>query len=304
MSSASVQGLPSSPALAAVNWILRGLAGEPGWGTDAAAVLSPAFTAAIQPLDYPSLVSERARSYAPLRVLGIDVDDSAALARISDHRGGTTLLSCTVEDTAPHRIVSTWFQPAVPTDVAPRLPMDFSSTAVGTGDAATLTVFSGLPGSGKSTLADQVGRRLGIAVFSIDWLQGALTPFGGKFHPQLFDMGYELLTTLAFRQLHLGQSAILDAPTEAVELRDRWRSLAAAAGARFRVVVCTCPDPDVHRSRLQERQRGIAGWHETGDWQNVSRRQREFVAWPSDALVIDTMRPYAENISALLEYLG
>lgn len=114
-----MEGLPSSPALAAVNWILRGVAGEPGWGTDAAAVLSPAFTVAIQPLDYPPLVSERARSYAPLRVLGIDVEDSTALTRISDHRGGTTLLSCTVEDTAPHRIISTWFQPAVPTDVAP-----------------------------------------------------------------------------------------------------------------------------------------------------------------------------------------
>lgn len=303
MSSTPVEGLPDTVALSALNWILRGLAGAPDWGADSDAVLSPEFTAAIEPLHYPSLVAERARVYAPLLVLGVAVEDLAARARISDHRRGVTILSCTVEDTAPHRITSTWFQPEVPADVTPRLPVDFTGSRIDSAAAVSVTVFSGLPGSGKSTLADELGRRLGTPVFSIDWLQGALTPFGAKFNPDLFDMGYELLTTLAFRQLQLGQSVILDAPTEAVEVRDRWRSLAEAAGARFRVVVCNCSDPDVHRNRLQQRQRGVPGWHETGDWQDVSRRQREFVAWPSDALLIDTLRPHGENFAAVLEYL-
>jgi hypothetical protein len=58
-------------------------------------------------------------------------------------------------------------------------------------------------------------------VFAVDWLLGSLTPFGGYHLDDLFGIGAELLTTLAFRQLELGQSAILDFPAEDLATRIR-----------------------------------------------------------------------------------
>lgn len=182
--------------------------------------------------------------------------------------------------------------------------MEFSSYDMpkGGGDA-TLVVVSGLPGVGKSTLADAIGTQLKMPVFAFDWVLGALTPFGGRQLPNLMDVGYELLTTLGMRQLVLGQSAILDGPVEDPGTRTRWRSLAAHAGARFRAIVCVCPDQRVHRERLEGRRRGIPGWHDAGNWSNVVERLSKFPAWEDDALVIDTTRPHEENLEAACRHI-
>ena len=129
----------------------------------------------------------------------------------------------------------------VPPELTARLPMEFADWPAPAGTGSRLIVFGGVPGSGKSTLADAVGRRLGIPVFAIDWLLGALTPFGGRHFDRLLELGYEQLTTLAVRQLSLGQSAILDAPVEDVAVRQRWLSLARATGASFTAVLAAVP---------------------------------------------------------------
>lgn len=69
---------------------------------------------------------------------------------------------------------------------------------------------------------------------------------------------------MAFRQLILGQSAILDHPVEAVALRERWASMARAAGATLSVILCQCEDEALHEARFSSRTRDIPGWHETG----------------------------------------
>ena len=143
--------------------------------------------------------------------------------------------------------------------MTPRLPADFSNYPLPRTSGARLIVFSGLPGVGKSTLADAVGSRLGIPVFATDWLLGALTPFGGRHLDDLLGIAGELLTTFA-----LGQSAIIDHPSEHVADRERWRTLADRLGAEFIPVLCECSDPVVHRTRLEGRTRGIPGWHDAG----------------------------------------
>lgn len=165
-------------------------------------------------------------------------------------------------------------------------------------------MFSGVPGTGKSTLADATGRELRTPVFAVDWLLGSLTPFGGYHQDRLLESGAEMLTTLAFRQLTLGQSAILDYPAEDLATRTRWQTLAQAAGAEFRVIVCTCSDPRVHQARLQGRERGIPGWHEGGHWPNVERRLAEFPPWTGDLLTIDAVQPMADNLAAVLAYVA
>jgi predicted kinase len=199
--------------------------------------------------------------------------------------------------------------------LTPRLPMDFADYALpdyalpgqvlpGGGAGTRLVVFSGVPGAGKSTLADAAGRELGIPVFAVDWLLGSLTPFGGRHLDEAWEIGSELLTTLALRQLALGQSAILDYPTEEPAIRVRWQSLAQRAGADFKVIVCVCSDPGMHRARLEGRKRGIPGWHDAGDWGNAERRLAEFPPWTGEVLTIDTAQPRESNLAAVLGYLS
>ncbi|MDQ2837432.1 MAG: AAA family ATPase [Actinomycetota bacterium] len=291
-----------TPAIARLEWILDGLNAGPGWGTDLDQVFDPDFLAAIAPLDYRQVVEERALKYAPVELVGLEVAEHTAKATLRNQAGEVGVLSCTVEPVSPYRIVQTYLQPVVPPGLTARLPMDCSGWPATAAPGNRLIVFGGVPGSGKSTLADAVGRQLGIPVFAIDWLLGALTPFGGRHLDRLLELGYEQLTTLAVRQLALGQSAILDAPVEDVALRQRWSSLARATGASFTAVLSSCPDTALHRARLASRDRGIPGWHQGADWIDVSRRLEAFPPWP-DALLIDSTQPLETNLAAVLAQL-
>lgn len=275
--------LVPSPATDRLDRLLDGLNGDPGWGGDAADAL------------------------APLTVTGVETGDHTARADVRDRDARAHVVTCTVEELAPHRITAAAAIPLIPSYLTPRLPADFTGhrELAGRGAGASLILVCGLPGTGKSTLADAIGRELRVPVFSGDWLMGALTPFGGYLWEQALDSGVELLTTLAFRQLRAGQSAILDFPAEDPATRTRWRTLAAAAGASFRVVLCVCSDPRLHQARLEERQRSIPGWHDAGHWPNVQRRLAEFRPWTDEdrVLTVDGVRPAAGNLAAALEYL-
>jgi len=79
-----------------------------------------------------------------------------------------------------------------------------------------LIVSTGLPGAGKSAIAEALGQARNIPVFAKDWLEAVLRRCQLRPYPEQNEMtlgyaGYELLTTLAERQLCLGQSVILEA---------------------------------------------------------------------------------------------
>jgi hypothetical protein len=286
-----------------LSWILDGLNGVADWGADAADMLAPEFAALVPPDVFAERVRQRAEAFAPGTVTSFDAGDHTARVRLRVRDGSVQVINCTVEPAAPHRIRSTRTMELIPSFLTPQLPADFTEypELAGRGAGARLIVFSGLPGTGKSALAEAAGRQLGVPVFAVDWLLGSLTPFGGYHLDDLFRVGAELLTTLAFRQLELGQSAILDFPAEDLATRTRWRTLARAAGAEFRVVVCTCSDRELHRARLERRERGIPGWHEGGNWANVERRLAEFPQWTGEVLTIDAAQPLAQNLATVLE---
>jgi predicted kinase len=300
-----VRYLVSSPAVDRLGWLLDGLNGVPGWGGDAADVLAPGFAALMPPDVFTGRVRQRAATFAPGTVTGFDTGDSTARALVRVRDGSVQVVTCTVEPAAPHRITATRTMALIPSVLAPRLPADFTGYPglAGRGAGARLIVFSGLPGTGKSALAEATGRQLRVPVFAVDWLLGSLTPFGGYHRDQLLETGAELLTTLAFRQLDLGQSAILDFPAEDLATRTRWRTLADAAGARWRAVVCGCSDRELHRSRLERRERGIPGWHQGGNWANVERRLAQLPPWTGEVLTIDAVHPLAQNLATVLEYV-
>jgi predicted kinase len=168
-----------------------------------------------------------------------------------------------------------------------------------------LIVFTGLPGSGKSSIAEAAARELGIPVFAKDWLEAMLIRCELKpaeNGPPLGSAGYQLLTTLAERQLRLGQSVILDSVASTVSIHAEWRALAQAYQAAWRVIECICSDEVAHRDRLKVRQRGIPGWHEL-DWSVVERVRVYYAPWDEERLILDAVHPLEENVAAALRYL-
>ena len=169
-----------------------------------------------------------------------------------------------------------------------------------------LIIFAGLPGTGKSSIAEATGRQLAIPVFAKDWLEATLVrnqlrPAADDTPPLGF-AAYELLTTLADRQLQLGQSVILDSVASTQSIRAQWRALAEYYGAIWRVVECICSDEAAHRSRLERRTRGIPGWHEL-DWRDVQKVAAYYAPWQEQRLILDAVTSVTENIAEALRYL-
>lgn len=236
--------LMSGPAAGRLRWLLDGLGGHWPDGTDASAILAPRFASLVAPQRFVAVMRERAARFAPL-VVGVDVDEETATARFRTGEGQLWVARVSVEASAPHRVVEAYAQPWVPPYLTAALPMKFTATDLaGSADAAeaTLVVFGGVPGSGKSAVAERVGAALDVPVLALDWLLGALSPFGMRHRLDLMNIGAELLTTLGYRELSAGRSAIIDTTSEDASSRIRWESLARAAGAAFVPVVCICSD--------------------------------------------------------------
>jgi predicted kinase len=169
-----------------------------------------------------------------------------------------------------------------------------------------LIVLTGLPGTGKSSVAEALGRALAIPVFSKDWLEAVLLRCALR--PAEDDAlgighaGYELLTSLARRQLQLGQPAILDSVASTASIHAQWRGLAAEYQAGWRVIECVCSDRTLHQSRLAARERGIPGWPELS-WSEVERVAEYYEPWQEPRLTLNMCDPLPENIAVAIRYV-
>ena len=100
----------------------------------------------------------------------------------------------------------------------------------------------------------------------------------------------------------LGQSVVLDSVASTESIRRRWKQLAAAYDAEWIVIECVCSDEDIHRKRLNIRQRHIPGWHEL-EWSDVEHVQGYYAPWNEPRLTVDAIDPLDENLKKVFDWL-
>jgi 8-oxo-dGTP pyrophosphatase MutT (NUDIX family)/predicted kinase len=168
-----------------------------------------------------------------------------------------------------------------------------------------LVVVTGLQGTGKSTVAGIAADSLSAPVIAHDWAMSGLRPFpeiqatlDTMDPPGHGPVGWSVLRALARSQLGRGSSVILDgvARTEQVEAL---RELAVDEGARFLVIMTECSDRELHRSRVEGRERGIPGWYEL-DWSHVEQSRERWDPIIGVDLTLDSANP----LSTIREILG
>jgi predicted kinase len=166
-------------------------------------------------------------------------------------------------------------------------------------------LITGLQGSGKSTVADQAAELLGASVLAHDWAMSGLRPFpeiqaalDAMEPPGHGRVGWSLRRALAQSELRRGCSVILDGVARAPQI-ETLRLLAAEERARFQVIVTDCSDPALHRSRVDNRERGIPGWYEFA-WSHVEESRK---SWDPN-MAVDLKVNTAERLSAVRRVLG
>jgi predicted kinase len=177
------------------------------------------------------------------------------------------------------------------------------------GPGSLLVLITGLPGSGKSTMAALAGRALGAPVLGHDWAMSGLRPY-----PELQEtldamgprghrgVGWSLLWALARSQLRLGTSVVLDGVARGPEVEGT-RLLASEEGVPSLVVMTSCRDAAVHRSRVEGRRRQIPDWYEL-DWDHVARARASWVAPDGVDLVLECEEPVERNAELLRAAIG
>lgn len=174
------------------------------------------------------------------------------------------------------------------------------------GQQPWLIVVSGWTGAGKSSIADLIAAELDAAVASFDWLMSGLRAL-----PEVWAqvelpverqrrVGWQLLSRVAEQQLCCGRSCVLDLVARK-EPRKGWQQLAEQYDASFGVIECICSDIDIHRSRVEGRQRGIPGWYEL-TWEQVERSRLNYRFLDGPKLQIDAVRSIDDNFHDVKQY--
>jgi predicted kinase len=110
-------------------------------------------------------------------------------------------------------------------------------------------------------------------------------------------LGWSILGALARSELRRGRSVVLDGVARSEEI-GLFRHLADQETARLVLIATECSDVDLHRQRVEGRQRLIPDWYELA-WEHVARTRRgRETPQPAD-LVLDAAGAWEPNEARL-----
>ena len=167
-----------------------------------------------------------------------------------------------------------------------------------------LIALKGFAGTGKSTLGRALSRHLGCPLIDKDdikdILDGSVPDAGG--------LAYEIMFSVARRQLLQGFSVVCDSPLSFHTLYNTAHRLATETGAQLAVIECRCSDEGLWRERINARKALALHSHHQTDWvsfQTERRRTVEQTEYEIAAphLVVDTGRPLPELLAQVASWL-
>lgn len=161
---------------------------------------------------------------------------------------------------------------------------------------------AGLPGAGKSALADALGRRTGWPVLSVDPVEAALLGAGIGTDQPTGLAAYNVIDALTEHLLRLGQTVVVDAVNAAAEARAQWVDLAERTAVPLHFVEVICSDADLHRRRLEGRQRSMGDLPEPR-WDTLDQRRAQLASWSGARFVIDSVGKLDALVSGLVHEL-
>lgn len=170
-----------------------------------------------------------------------------------------------------------------------------------------LIAMAGLPGAGKSTIAEVIGNRLGYALLSVDPIESAIISAGIDPDQPTGLAAYLVAEAIADAALANGQSIIVDAVNAVDPAREQWVELAEKHGEKLRFIEVVCSDQDLHRERLESRNRNLAHVPDP-TWHQVEQSLDEYDEWTGPSAVIprvtlDSVRPLGELVDDALAFL-
>gem|GEM_PF-177525 len=157
-------------------------------------------------------------------------------------------------------------------------------------------------------MAEHIAGDLDATVASFDWIMSGLRAAPEVWaHVELpverqRRVGWNVLSRVAEQQLRRGASCVLDLVARDEPIRE-WRQLAADYGATFAIVECICSDVDVHRSRVDGRERRIPGWYEL-EWDHVQKGRQLYEPLPEPKVVIDAIAGIDQNRERVRRHLS
>jgi predicted kinase len=156
---------------------------------------------------------------------------------------------------------------------------------------------AGLPCTGKSTIANAIATTLPASLLSADPIDVALSAAGQP--NEQGKAGYEVMKAITREHLMLGLHVVVDAVNPFAFVRRAYLDLAAQFVAPTAVIMTTCSDRDLHRTRVE--QRHVAG-RKGIDWTGVEKQIAYFEPQDGEALTLDATVSPLENITKAIAY--
>ncbi|MGL4339311.1 MAG: AAA family ATPase [Rhodoglobus sp.] len=165
---------------------------------------------------------------------------------------------------------------------------------------------AGLPGSGKSTIGQVLGSRLSLPVVSVDPIESAILRAGIAGDQPTGLAAYLVAEMHAETTLVAGRSVIVDAVNAVNPAREQWVALAERQSEPLKFIEVVCSDPEVHRERIESRERLLP--HQQLTWNAVEQSLEDYAEWSGESaavnrITLDSINPLDANIDRALAFL-